>query len=79
MVEAHEAQERGRRLIGLDLIIEGRWSHGEDLPSLPLLRAVSPAQTPRRVQALVQELEARFPGAKVTATVSAQAMGNPVT
>ncbi|MFD9122291.1 MULTISPECIES: hypothetical protein [Streptomyces] len=78
-VEAHEAQERGRRLIGLDLIIEGRWSHGEDLPSLPLLRAVNPAQTPRRVQALVQELEARFPGAKVTATVSAQAMGNPVT
>ena len=70
-----EAQDRGRRIIGLDLIVEGRWSNGEDFPPLSPLRTVSPGETPRRVQTLVKELEARYPGAKVTATVTAQAMG----
>lgn len=74
---ARKAQEHGYRLIGPDLVIEGQWSDGEELPSLPLLREVSPGETPLRVQALVKELEGRYPGAKVTATVTAQAIGQP--
>ncbi|RSS53903.1 hypothetical protein [Streptomyces sp. WAC01280] len=74
---AQEARERGSRMIGPDLVIEGTWSNGEELPPLPVLRCVSPRETPRRVQSLVKELEGRYPGAKVTATVSAQAMGQP--
>ncbi|MFD7934679.1 hypothetical protein ACFV4T_09120 [Streptomyces sp. NPDC059755] len=64
-------------MIGPDLVIEGSWSNGEEPPPLPVLRGVSPGETPRRVQSLVKELEGRYPGAKVTATVSAQAMGQP--
>ncbi|WP_405432405.1 hypothetical protein [Streptomyces anulatus] len=75
--EARKAQEQGRRLIGPDLFVEGQWSNGEEPPSLPPLQGVSPGQTPRQVQALVKELERRYPGAKVTATVTAQAMGQP--
>lgn len=75
--EAREAQEQGHRLIGLDLVIEGRWSHREKPPALPVLREVSLNETLVRVQALVEELEARFPGAKVIAKGTAQAMGGP--
>ncbi|MER6319112.1 hypothetical protein ABT237_35975 [Streptomyces sp. NPDC001581] len=74
---AREAEERGERLIGPDLIVEGRWSDGRDLPPLPPLRTVSPGEMFHRVQALVTELEGRYPGAKVTAKGSGQAMGNP--
>lgn len=74
---AREAQEQGWRMIGPDLVIEGQWSNGGEPPSLPLLQGVSPGETPLRVQALVKELEGRYPGAKVTATVTAQAMGQP--
>lgn len=35
------------------------------------------ARPPPQVQALVKELEGRYPGAKVRATVTAQAMGQP--
>ncbi|MET9374036.1 hypothetical protein ABZX98_07780 [Streptomyces sp. NPDC002992] len=75
--EAREAQEQGYRLVGPDLLVEGRWSHRETPPTLPVLRGVSPNETPLRVLALVKELEARFPGAKVVAKVAAQAMGSP--
>lgn len=75
--DAREAQEQGWRLIGPDLVVEGQWSNGEEPPSLPLLRGVSPGETPLRVQALVKELEGRYSGAKVTATITAQAMGQP--
>jgi hypothetical protein len=75
--EAREAQEQGWRLIGPDLVVEGHWSNGEEPPSLPPLRGVSPGETPLRVRALVKELEGRYPGAKVTATVTPQAMGQP--
>lgn len=74
---AQEAHEQGWRLIGPDLVIEGQWSNGEEPPPLPLLRGVSPGETPLRVQSLVKELEERYPGAKVVATVTAQAMGQP--
>ncbi|MFJ6392814.1 hypothetical protein ACIQJT_35030 [Streptomyces sp. NPDC091972] len=77
--QAEEAHEQRWRLIGPDLVIEGQWSNGEDPPSLPLLRGVSPGETPLRVQSLAKELEERYPGAKVLATVTAQAMGNPAT
>ncbi|AEM84260.1 hypothetical protein Strvi_4677 [Streptomyces violaceusniger Tu 4113] len=65
--EAHE----GRHIIGPDLVIEGRWTKGkEQVPELPLLQALSPIETVRRVQSLVKELEERYPGAEVTATVT---------
>ncbi|MEU9160651.1 hypothetical protein AB0D29_10320 [Streptomyces sp. NPDC048424] len=63
---AREVEERGER-IGPDLIVEGRWSDGKELPPLPPLQADSPGEMIRRVQALVKELEGRYPGAKVTA------------
>ncbi|MFE5718565.1 hypothetical protein [Streptomyces erythrochromogenes] len=72
---AHEAEERGSRIIGADLIVEGRWSDAGELPPLPVIRAVSPGDVARRVQALVKDLEGRYPGAKVTAAIPAQAMG----
>ncbi|WP_406639120.1 hypothetical protein [Amycolatopsis sp. WGS_07] len=58
----------GGRVVSADLTVEGRWSSGEHLELEPL-REVSPDQAPHRVQALVRELEARFPGAKITAVV----------
>lgn len=75
--EAEEGGERGERLIGPDLTVEGRWSNGKELPPLPPLRAVSTGEMFRRVQALVKELEERYPGAKVTAKSSGQKMGSP--
>ncbi|WP_327286066.1 hypothetical protein OG974_30185 (plasmid) [Streptomyces sp. NBC_00597] len=74
---AREAEERGEQLIGPDLIVEGRWSNGKELPPLPPLKAVKPGAVVHRVQSLVKELEGRCPGAKVTAKVSRQAMGSP--
>lgn len=73
-----EAQERGKRLIGPDLTVEGAWSKGArslEVPSFPMLRAISPHETAPRVLALVKDLEQRYPGAEVRATVTAQAMG----
>ncbi|RKN37995.1 hypothetical protein D7294_25735 [Streptomyces hoynatensis] len=75
-----EAQERGERLIGPDLIVKGAWSKSArslEVPSLPILRAVSPLETVRLVQALVKDLELRYPGIEVRAIVTAQAMGRP--
>ncbi|WAP57831.1 hypothetical protein [Streptomyces sp. S465] len=77
---AREAKERGERLIGPDLIVKGTWSKGArslDVPSFPVLRAVSPRETVRRVLALVKDLEQRYLGAEVRAIVTAQAMGQP--
>ncbi|MFG2298485.1 hypothetical protein [Streptomyces sp. NPDC048603] len=72
-----EHQESRSRMIGPDLVLDGGWSDGGELSTLPVLRAVSPGETPHRVHALVKELEELYPGAKVTATVTAQAMGKP--
>jgi hypothetical protein len=48
-------------------MVEGRWQNGEELPLEEPLRAVSPDQASHRVLALIADLEARYPGAKITA------------
>jgi hypothetical protein len=55
------------RIVGPDLMVEGRWQNGEELPLEEPLRAVSPDQASHRVLALIADLEARYPGAKITA------------
>jgi hypothetical protein len=60
----------GGRIVGPDLVIEGRWQDGEDLPPVEPLREVSPDQAPHRVLALIKDLEARYPGAEVKAIVA---------
>jgi hypothetical protein len=62
---AHE-----ERIVGSDLIVTGRWNDGKELPREKPLRAVSPDQAPHRVLALISELETRYPGAKITASVA---------
>lgn len=63
-----ELGDRGRRTVGPDLVVEGRWDDGAEMPREEPLRAVSPDQAPHRVLALIAELEARYPGAKITAS-----------
>ncbi|WP_424212709.1 hypothetical protein ACN20G_11860 [Streptomyces sp. BI20] len=71
-----EAEALGGRLIGTDLVVTGSWSDGDALPPLPLLKEVPPGEVPRRIMTLKKELEQTYPGAKVTATIPLQAMGN---
>ena len=58
------------RVVGTDLIIDGHWQDGQELPMEPL-RDVSPDQEPHRVLAVVKDLKTRYPGAKVKAIVTA--------
>jgi hypothetical protein len=68
--------EQGQHISGTDLVIKGSWNKGkEQVPEFPSLRSLSPIDTVRRVQTLVKELEERYPGAEITATVTQDAMG----
>ncbi|MFF8953296.1 hypothetical protein ACF09I_31495 [Streptomyces sp. NPDC014940] len=67
--------EQGQHIAGPDLVIGGSWTKGkEQAPELPSLRSLSLIETVRRVRTLVKELEERYPGAEITATVTPEAM-----
>lgn len=67
---AVDPEECRGRIVGPDLVVTGRWNDDGEPPPARTLLAVSPAEAPRQVLALIKEFEALYPGAKITASIS---------